>query len=234
MAFLAFHQMSAEVVWEPTCRIRLVSFTVATNCNGQGLAHRDGNGLLDGSGPPPATYSENIGEVALFWQDLTSSVAGNLIEGQFPNSGGGVSTCVAGTGPVLTLTTGTTFVGDYFPVGKIGHGTFVYVYEVSGYNWYGLSTFLAMGPSGGWFSSGIIPVIQSYNIDKKIDDGLPTTGAVQAMFLNGSEGTPPVQSTNAATDSTTTCYNTTSNAYSIGSLADYGAHGNCALSFRFQ
>src|ERR1017187_3317250 len=31
MAFLAFHQMSAEVVCEPTWRIRLVSFTVATN-----------------------------------------------------------------------------------------------------------------------------------------------------------------------------------------------------------
>ena len=31
MAFLAFHQMSAEVVCEPTWRMRLVSLTVFTN-----------------------------------------------------------------------------------------------------------------------------------------------------------------------------------------------------------
>jgi hypothetical protein len=56
---------------------------------------------------------------------------------------------------------------------------------------------------------------------------------VQAVYLNSSNDTLQYPAS-GATDSTTTCYNTTSNAYSISSLANYGKGGNCALSFRFQ
>jgi prepilin-type N-terminal cleavage/methylation domain-containing protein len=206
-------------------------FTVGLGCNATTQGTRDGNGLIDG-GQAPWLLCQAQGETALFWQDLSSSAAGNLIEGSFPNSNAAAIAC-AGMTPVLSLTTGTTYIGDYFPVGKIGHGNFMYVYETSGYNWYGISELRSTDTGGNSWSNATIPVIQAYNIDKKIDDGLPTTGAVQAVYLNASVITT-VAAPNAATDSTTSCYNTTSNAYSLSSLANYGAGGNCALSFRFQ
>jgi len=203
-------------------------FTVGSGCVG-GQGQRDGNGLIDG-GPAPYTLDQGIGETGLFWQDISSAVAGNLIEGQFPNSGAPSVTC---SGYILvSLTQGTTYIGDYFPVAKIGHGNFVYVYEINGYNWYGISAVNGNSGNGSITSNTTIPVIQAYNIDKKVDDGLPTTGAVQAVYINQWIALTTAHS--AAADTTTTCYNTTSNTYSTSSLANYGAGGNCGLSFRFQ
>jgi prepilin-type N-terminal cleavage/methylation domain-containing protein len=110
-------------------------FSVGTNCIGlQG--ERDGNGLIDGGNTQP--LAQAIGETALFWQDLSSGVAGNLIEGQFSNSGAPAISC--NIPPTLSTTPGTTYIGDYLPASKIGYGMFVYVYETGGYNWFGLST----------------------------------------------------------------------------------------------
>jgi prepilin-type N-terminal cleavage/methylation domain-containing protein len=205
---------------------------VGASCSGTRGA-RDGNGLLEGVSPWPLLQTD--GELALFWQDISSSIAGNLIDGQFPNSGAPAFGCVSSVNPVTT-TPGSSYIGDYLPLGKIGHGTFVYVYSNSGSNWYGLSTVSNL--NGGYINLGLsagvgIPVVQAYSIDNKIDDGLPTTGAVQAIYVNSSV-TALTNAPNPATDTTTSCYNTTSNVYSIGTAADYGAHGNCALSFRFQ
>jgi len=205
-------------------------FTLGSSCAGIQLGNRDGNGLIDGY-IAPWQLLQGAGETHMFWVDLSSAVAGNLIEGQFPNSGAVLTGC--GSITALTTTPGTTFIGDYFPQAKIGHGTFVYVYETSGYNWYGVAAITNVATSGVPTSGTTIPVMQSYNIDKKVDDGLPATGAVQAAYINGNITT--VQSApNAASDTTTTCYNTTSNTYSLSTYANYGAGGNCALSFRFQ
>ncbi len=203
-------------------------FTVGAACSGI-MGERDGNGLIHGANLAPLV--EGVGETGLFWSDISSGPAGNLIEGQFPNSGAAPLTCAALGATAMSTTIGTTYFGDYFPVGKIGHGTFVYVYETSGYNWYGLSALTTINSGGGTYSTTTISVMQSYNMDRKTDDGLPTTGAVRAAYLTNGVVTSP---TNAATDSTTTCYNTSSNVYSIGSAANYGNGGNCALSFRFQ
>jgi len=205
-------------------------FTVGASCAGA-QGQRDGNGLIDGF--PNYLLVQGGGETGLFWQDVSSPVAGNLIDGQFPNSGGPAINC-SGVEFALNTTPGTTFLGDYFPVGKIGHGNFIYVYEVNGYNWYALSAVTVVSSSGALASNATIPVVQASNMDKKIDDGLPTTGAVQAMYDNSLGNPPMANAPNAATDSTTTCYNTTLNTYSLSSLANYGAGGNCALSFRFQ
>jgi hypothetical protein len=50
------------------------------------------------------------------------------------------------------------------------------------------------------------------------------------------DGSP---TTSATPQTTLTCYDNNNVAgagqqYSMGTLADYGRHGNCALSFRFQ
>ena len=80
-------------------------------------------------------------------------------------------------------------------------------------------------------SGTTLPVMQAYRIDNKIDDGLPTTGVIQAVYINGST-TATSPAPNAAADGPTTCYNTTNDVYSIA--YNNGTGPNCALSFRFQ
>lgn len=204
-------------------------FAVGAGCTGQ-EGGRDGNGLIESWASGWGWPYFQAGETGLFWQDLSSPVAGNLIDGQFPNSGATALGCAAPG--AWSTTTGTTYIGDYFPVGKIGHGTFIYVIPNNGYNWYGLAKIIQTDSNATPYTSPTIPVIQAYNIDKKIDDGLPATGSVLANYvtLGNILSTAP----SGATDTTTSCYNTTSNQYSISSAANFGAGGNCALSFRFQ
>ena len=190
-------------------------------CDGS-MGARDGNGLLDGYFLMPLV--QGFGEVQLFWQDLSSV---NLIDGTFPN-GAAVFACNT-SDPAHWQTN----IGQWLPVAKIGYGNFVYVYEFSGKNWYGVSATIEMSVNPA--SGTTIPVAMAYNIDKKIDDGLPTTGNVQALYLGADfTATTPMLAPNAAADGTTTCYNTggSAAAYSIGYQG--GALTTCALSFRFQ
>ncbi len=215
----------------PPAVVNRYGFTQGTNCNGTQAGWRNGDGLISGwysTGP----YSQGQGEAGLFWQDITSAIAGNLIEGQFPNSGGILTSCAAGDARVMSTAAGADYIGNYLPAAKLGDGNFVYIYSDSGRNWYGVSAVTSNDVNANFVSKARIPVTQAYNIDKKIDDGLPTSGAVLATYITSKLSV--ANATNAATDSTATCYNTTSNAYSLSTLANYGAGGNCALSFRFQ
>lgn len=96
-------------------------------------------------------------------------------------------------------------------------------------------------------------VNQAYNIDKKIDDGLPQSGSVMAVYLNWQTSLPGSiawaagggnfgastgggASTTAATPyANTNCYDNNGVAgiqkYSLSQNAN---QQNCALSFRFQ
>jgi len=217
----------------PVATANQYGFTVGSGCSGSGNGTRDGDGLIEGYPGEPIVQGE--GETELFWQDLSSSAAGSLIEGNFPNSGGPAVACNTSS-QAMTTTPGSTYIGDYLPAAKIGHGNFVAVYTYAGANWYTLGAVNAINTAGYMGATASIPVIQAYNMDKKTDDGLPTSGAVQAYYVNGTGSWPwvPAASANAAADSTSTCYNTTSNAYSVSSLANYGTGGNCGLSFRFQ
>jgi prepilin-type N-terminal cleavage/methylation domain-containing protein len=127
-------------------------------------------------------------------------------------------------------------------------------------NYFGLASVL--GISGGWSvvsPTGSLSVSQAYNIDNKIDDGLPISGRVNVMFpvsqsspgsvlyswkaaLNDSN---PFDGINYSSEPTnqpenpnaTTCYD---NNHVAGAVMHYsmsinnGAGMNCALSFRFQ
>lgn len=199
-----------------------------TNCLGDGSSPygaRNGNGVIEGNGVS-GYISALMGENLLFWTDLSTA---GYIPGAFPGGGAGPAQCYASS-LNLSLTAGPNYVGDWLPAAEIGgRGTFVHVYGIGGINWY----LLAQIPSFSSTSSVVVsypmlPVSQAYNIDKKVDDGIPTTGNIQAVYLN----TWPVPAPNAATDSATTCYNTTGPSYSVG--YNGGSNPNCALSFRMQ
>lgn len=203
-----------------------------SSCDGT-MGMRDGNGFVDGY--YPGSYILQYTEVSLFWADLSQA---GLIEGTFPNSGGTYSNAYCGRPNAnLTLTSGSNYIGAFFPTAKIGQGNFIYVYDgqlpadscCGGNDWYGLSAVTSVLTNGGTSSNTTLSVMQAYNIDKKIDDGIPNTGAVQANYLSAWF----VGQANAqASDSTTSCYNNTTNKYSTSINGGNGR--NCAISFKFQ
>jgi prepilin-type N-terminal cleavage/methylation domain-containing protein len=177
--------------------------TDTATCDGSAGA-RDGNGLIERNS---VKKNQLFSEISLFWSDLS---AANLIEGTFPNSGAPAITCGTPGLEALTMTPGTAYVGDYVPVGRIGGGNFITVYSYNGINWYSLQAITSVN-TVGMITPGntTLSVIQAYNIDKKIDDGMPTTGAVQAAYVAGITGPAPAPVNAQVIDSGTSCYNTT-------------------------
>lgn len=209
---------------------------------GQYAGQGDGNGVLEGASYdiPNNNYGwiEGVGETSMFWVDLTTAngLNVNLVDGSF-------STASPTANPPGNVT--GSALNDYFPSAKIGGGNSFYVYSNTyssggnSINYFGLSavTTIASSLNGCVWCIGSNPgltVKQAYDIDKKIDDGLPGTGTVLAQYLDAVSfgGTGPGDAPNAATASSTTCYDTTSGNYSV--TQNGGAGINCALSFKMQ
>jgi len=196
-------------------------FTTRAGTVGQG----DGNGLIDGEAAA-SSLLQGGGETGLFWVDLSSSVGGNLIDGGFTSATG-----------VSTPSPANTGLGLYIPPAKLGRGNYIYVFNgngsgvtsLAGYNWYGMANVSGIA-AGVLTATGSVTVIQAYNIDKKVDDGYPLSGNVQAAYVSASA----IVQAAASTASSTSCYDTSStpNPYSIAT--NNGAGGNCALTFKFQ
>jgi prepilin-type N-terminal cleavage/methylation domain-containing protein len=222
----------------------------------------DGNGVIEGmDGNMLGRNSgrlEGSGETGVFWVDL--SMAG-LIDNSF-------NTAVE-TNPMGSVTAATTpNLASYFPPTKLGAGNYIYVWSgglspgetygtSNGVNYFGISAITSITPSGpvNLSSDTGLTIAQAYSIDKKIDDGIPQSGNVMAMHLNGGPewayGSPSgggdrdpttygavVAGDGVATSpSTLSCYD---NAGVAGATEQYsmaqngGTSVNCALSFRFQ
>jgi hypothetical protein len=157
-------------------------FTARGNFAGQG----DGNGLLEGVNSNAAGFNNGLnvfgGETEMFWVDLTTA---KMVDGGFSTNNMLLSPAAG---------VAATVVYKYFPAAKIGNGNYIYVWSggwqiFSGppgnsVNYFGLSAVLA-GPAawnGAMTSNVSLTVRQAYNIDQKIDDGLPMTGNVMAMY----------------------------------------------------
>ncbi len=200
------------------------------------------------------------GEAAVFWEDLSSA---NLIDaqilGQDKISGHYPSTTVTNA-PTLTLTS-TPGIKDWFPPAKIAPNAFVYVFSMSSKSYFFVSTVTTLQRYIGSTLNPGITVQQAYNIDSKIDDGLPQTGTVLACYANytasgvvapvspiginsgmtsgaGAYNAPNDNYCNVLTTATPyTNYNCFDNNSSAGTQT-YSMQNanidNCALSFQFQ
>jgi prepilin-type N-terminal cleavage/methylation domain-containing protein len=226
-------------------------FAARGTAEGQG----DGNGIIEGSSTTGGTACvagyygacPYDGETGMFWVDLSSSVAGGLIEGGFST---------ASITSVPETVSGTS-IAQYFPEAKIGGGNYVYVYSggppfsggplgaiygdlhQNGVNYFGLSANVSWGNTSFNSSPGLT-VAQAYRIDSKIDDGLPMAGRVTAWYVSQCgwncattlQGDP-----DAIQPSATTCYdngNVNGAIYNYSMSFNNGAGLNCALSFRMQ
>lgn len=204
----------------------------------------DGNGLIQGYEFDNGGWMREAaqgGETLFFWEDLSSA---GLIDGTFNTASNG-GTGVSGYS--------TSDVAPYFPQAKIGNGNVVYVYSGGssasaasgagdGNNYFGFSVPTSFVWAGDLYSSPGITVAQAYAIDSKIDDGLPYSGNVLAVLVNGgwnatNDGVGGAPSADAP--SSTTCVDYSS-SYSYSAPPEYsmsqngGAGVNCALSFKAQ
>lgn len=134
----------------------------------------DGDGTLNnGSGALITTQ-----ETALFWNDLSRA---SLIDGGFSSANASTFGGVAQMGAA---------VSKYLPPAKIGANNYVYAWS-GGYsvvynggdrkNYFSIATIIGLHSTGAGASPGLT-VTQAYNIDRKMDDGLPQTGGVTAQF----------------------------------------------------
>jgi len=201
----------------------------------------DGNGQLQGfdygNGNQYGWNQE--GELLLFWRDLSYS---GLITDSFntivDSSSGGAS------GEPVNQVSNYPY---YLPQSKLSSNVFVEAFSlcqsasgviscfatggISGENYFAL-TVSSSSVSGFGIGIGEVSVASAYQIDKKIDDGLPQTGQVRAFYPNVNDSYTPAWANNASTAGSTTCFDTTSRQYSI--TINNGVGLNCGLSFQFK
>jgi prepilin-type N-terminal cleavage/methylation domain-containing protein len=185
----------------------------------------DGNGIIEGNDGCSVGCNggiiEGAGETGVFWIDLSTA---NLIEGQF------------NTASITTIPAGgvlQTSLNLYFPPAKLGGGNYVYVWSSYGTNYFEISNITGINPPAGagtLTAAPNIPVQQAYNIDLKIDDGLPRSGSVMAQYTTGGSLFANVQ----VTGSSTSCMDYRNGGYQYSIEINGGANLTCALSFRFQ
>lgn len=201
----------------------------------------DGNGILQSYEFGNVWGGDQDNENLYFWEDLTTN--SKLLEGGFSSAINGGQDIASGT------------IDQYVPKGKIGKAYIqvfsMYSYSPStaapvnaypslsnGINFFGLCGF-DYTELGGWKRGGApLSVIETYNIDNKIDDGYPKTGKARAFGhnpLNGTIADPEFgYFVNAATSSTTTCFNTSTSA-GVYSTDSNGGNGiNCGLAIEIR
>jgi prepilin-type N-terminal cleavage/methylation domain-containing protein len=200
----------------------------------------DGNGIIEDGQVGAGGANDNLfaGEISEFWAHMSWA---NLIDGGF-----GIN-LTAGTGapPAILLTT----LNQYVPPTKLGKGFSFIVFSGSGSNFFGMLPIVSIDTGGAYTMnpSGLDP-ISAYNIDSKVDDGMPQQGTIRAIAL-AAPITPSTANTlfspygmtqpsTAATAASGACVTGAAG----GDVTDIynldGAHGGndltCAMSFRFN
>ncbi|HEU5046336.1 MAG TPA: prepilin-type N-terminal cleavage/methylation domain-containing protein [Rickettsiales bacterium] len=234
-------------------------FQTRGTLEGQG----DGNGVLEANcgGTPQYRGVGCNGELGVFWEDLsTAGLIDAGIKGQDQIAGNYPATSGGSGGIIGTLTASSSPpISAWLPFAKIGSGNYVYVYSMNYENYFAVSAVSQLSWEVFSAASPGITVQQAYNIDKKLDDGLPQSGRVIACFLsyNVLNSNDPIYAAGAGTQGmggysaayawctpdTTAVAAASKNCFDNGgvgggtqkySTAQNGGTPNCALSFKFQ
>jgi prepilin-type N-terminal cleavage/methylation domain-containing protein len=187
--------------------------------------HQDGNGLIEGGA---AAGTNPVGETLSFWRHMTDA---NLVDGNFGTSTNAVP--VATTGVV---TGNVTTPSQSLPPTKTTPNNYFVVYAASGVNYYQLLPVAQVqtGPAYTYSTVGITP-IQSYNMDIKLDDGMPNTGIVQAKGIASVNGNASFTAASTAANCLMTGASATDPTDTYNRVpATGGNDGSCSLRFRFN
>jgi hypothetical protein len=184
--------------------------------------HGDGNGLIEGGA---AGATAGVGESLVFWRHLSDA---GLIDGSFGVAGN--SLLAAGTG---TVTATVTTVNQSLPTTKAKPSQDFVVFAASGLNYFEIAPIATIPASGVYTygATGMSP-IDAQNIDRKLDDGMPETGIVQAMGIAAINAAPSFAAGSTAAKCTIGT-GVTSDTYNL--IATTGGNDlSCALRSRFN
>lgn len=154
--------------------------------------HGDGDGLLedeDNTDVGVAVRDQLTGEVSSFWSNLTTE-GRELIAGTYNGDGGNQA-------------------GIDFPNLRSGPGGWG-VFTSNGKNYF-LAGVVDGASDSSYFTNNAFVPLDAYNIDEKIDDGVPDAGTVQARQGSASDADPDSGGLPSGTAgvNNTTCMNTT-------------------------
>jgi prepilin-type N-terminal cleavage/methylation domain-containing protein len=145
-----------------------------------------GNGVLDSStagflNQEPAAFFAHMATANLIQESITVT-AGELVSGA------------------------VTTTDNYVPPSKLGRGLFILAHSTGGVNYYMLDNMSVSANTGAltYAHSALTPIV-AFNIDSKMDDGVPETGKVQAY----DDLTTYATATAAAGATSGECVNTT-------------------------
>lgn len=208
------------------------SFGLTTRSGAKGWG--DNNGVIEGAGV--TDYNSGIrsseGELCLMWIDLAQA---GLIQGNYT---GGTAAVRASTCVMQFASASGAILDTYFPKAKLGVGNYLYAFSggvgdsLAGLgtsndhrNYLGI-TAITSAIGGYIFSSPGATPAEAYNIDSKIDNGLPETGRVQALYSNSWNLWSLNDWQTNITTSTTKCWNSGNNVYYISN-----PNKHCHISF---
>ncbi len=120
----------------------------------------NGNGLLSDATRNSNSITLSSGEIVNFWYHLSRS---KLLDGNYDGK------------------SENSLVGQTFPATKLGRGGFT-VYNVDGSNYYHIGVADSLGVTHTLANS--LRPEEAFNIDTKIDDGYPLSGAATAIKGN--------------------------------------------------
>ncbi len=192
----------------------------AGGCTGASRGLGNGNGVIESSGST-ALFSF-VGEPLMFYAQLSSA---NLIAD--PIDTGATAVCTAGA---------TTPSNTNIPSNKLRGGR-IYPIGSGGLHYYLLSSIGATAATTGVFSAApgdALTPTDAFNIDFKMDDGVPNAGNVRPINLGAnadsvaSAGEASPTDAGAATASATSCWLTTTPA----TYATTRTEVNCQLRIR--
>jgi prepilin-type N-terminal cleavage/methylation domain-containing protein len=226
------------------------------SARGSNPGQGDGNGVIEGwTGSGAFGAYELIGEIPMFWSDLTyaNGMNINLIDGNFTMAS---LTTIPSIGGIPQGAVNQVTVNSFIPPAKISNNN-VYVWSTGGINYFAIANIWVI--DGLIEANAIIPVRLAYAIDQKMDDGLPQSGMVTArapMWPNasapvqwagdgGAAGNTVIHVTGAGPlgaeppsggPTSDSCYDNNSTAGVVSNYSMKTNNGNnnaCALSFQF-
>ncbi|MCE3231931.1 MAG: prepilin-type N-terminal cleavage/methylation protein [Rickettsiaceae bacterium] len=196
------------------CSAVATAAAATSGCDGEANLG-DGDGKIEDHNGVKALYD---GEISCFWSQLTTP-GKELIKGVF--DGYEAATAAAGVNQV---------VGENMPQMKFGSRGWG-VYTDGTYNYF-VTGVPGSSATNAYATADVFVPVEAYNIDIKIDDGVPNAGDLQAV--NGAAANPDTQTgadfTNAGVLATA-CQNTTPNPAEYQFTATTAL---CNLRFKMQ
>lgn len=204
------------------------SFGFATRAGTAGRG--DGNGIIEG-GASDYVASFNAGELSLFWNDLGAS---GLIEGTYK----GID-CTVGVPSNCTASSASIPPSQILPPLKVGNNSYMVATTYNKVNSFAIVGNInvvdntgVLGISNPPHVNGLTPT-QAYNIDKKLDDGLPLSG--KAIATVGGGGTlTSLPTLLVGTASAGYCGNSDTTPTSYNTSPTYGNTYLCVLILMMQ